>query len=288
MSQHIFVSYSREDAVTMQRVRDSLRTAGLTVWTDEGIAPGTPSWKDSIQDALENAACVVVVLSPDAKRSRWVKSELDYAEVIGLRIFPLLVKGDERTSLPFSLISAHYADLRGDYVNGMRMLSAAIRELVGKLRAVEAPDSQQVQEVLVAAVSPPAVQREEGVISIAIVDDIPETRENFRKLLAFEPDFQVIGTAGTGREGIELVKRMQPNIVLMDINMPDMDGITATAEIMKAFPAVAVIMISVQNDAKYIRSSMLAGARMFLTKPVGTDELYSTIREVHKANRLRL
>lgn len=119
-------------------------------------------------------------------------------------------------------------------------------------------------------------------ISILLVDDIPETRENIKKLLAFEPDMRVIGTAGTGREGIEMAKEYQPDIIIMDINMPDMDGLQATSFINKAVPRSAVIMMSVQDDADYMRRAMLAGARDFLTKPVNMDELYNTIRQVYK------
>lgn len=120
------------------------------------------------------------------------------------------------------------------------------------------------------------------IITILLVDDIPETRENIKKLLAFEPDFKVVDTAGTGREGVEKAKEHKPNIIIMDINMPDMDGIQATKLINEAVPTAAVIMMSVQNDPDYMRRAMLAGARNFLTKPISMDELYSTIRTVHE------
>ncbi|MDX1991739.1 MAG: response regulator [bacterium] len=122
-----------------------------------------------------------------------------------------------------------------------------------------------------------------GQITIILVDDIPETRENIKKLLAFEPDFKVIGVAGTGREGVELAKEYQPDIIIMDINMPDMDGLQATSHIKKSVPASAVIIMSVQNDPDYMRRAMLAGARDFLTKPINMDELYNTIRTVYKS-----
>ncbi len=123
---------------------------------------------------------------------------------------------------------------------------------------------------------------EREVITILLVDDIPETRENIKKLLSFEADFKVVDTAGTGREGVEKAKEHRPNIVIMDINMPDMDGIQATKLINEAVPTAAVIMMSVQNDPDYMRRAMLAGARNFLTKPIAMDELYSTIRTVHE------
>jgi pilus assembly protein CpaE len=129
-------------------------------------------------------------------------------------------------------------------------------------------------------------QGNEGdIITIMLVDDIPEARENIKKMLAFEPDMKVVGTAGTGREAVTLAKEIRPNIIIMDINMPDMDGIQATTLITEAVPTVAVIMMSVQNDPDYLRRAMLAGAKNFLPKPVSMDELYNTIRTVHARNR---
>jgi len=127
----------------------------------------------------------------------------------------------------------------------------------------------------------PQPENKKNTIKVLIVDDIPETRDNLKKLLAFEPDIDVIGTAGTGREGLELAQEFNPDIILMDINMPDMDGIAATEAIRKAAPRVSVIMMSVQNETDYMRRAMLAGARYFLTKPISGEELYSTVRSVY-------
>lgn len=123
------------------------------------------------------------------------------------------------------------------------------------------------------------------IITILLVDDIAETRENIKKMLAFEPDMKVVGSAGTGREGVALAKELKPNIIIMDINMPDMDGIQATTLITEAVPTTAVIMMSVQTDPDYLRRAMLAGARNFLGKPIGMEELYNTIRTVHTRNK---
>ncbi len=117
-------------------------------------------------------------------------------------------------------------------------------------------------------------------IRILIVDDIPEARERLQKLLAFEPDFEVVGMASGGREGVRLAIELQPDIVLMDINMPDMDGITAANELRRNAPTVGVIMMSVQGEAEYIRRALQAGARDFLTKPPPAEELYATLRRV--------
>ncbi len=115
-------------------------------------------------------------------------------------------------------------------------------------------------------------------IRVVIVDDVSETRENVRKLLQFESDVDVVGTARTGKEAIQLSQELNPDVVLMDINMPDMDGIAATEAIHAKQPSVQVVILSVQSDQNYMRRAMLAGARDFLTKPPMGDELISAIR----------
>ena len=119
-------------------------------------------------------------------------------------------------------------------------------------------------------------------IRVLIVDDIAETRENIRKLLQFENDVEVVGAARTGREGIDASKETKPDVVLMDINMPDMDGITATETIRRTNPFTQIVILSVQGDPNYMRRAMLAGARDFLTKPPAVDELTSAIRRAGK------
>jgi pilus assembly protein CpaE len=113
---------------------------------------------------------------------------------------------------------------------------------------------------------------------VLIVDDIAETRENVRKLLQLETDVEVVGAARSGREAIRLSEELEPDVVLMDINMPDMDGISATEAIRQKRPFIQVVILSVQGDQNYMRRAMLAGARDFLTKPPMGDDLISAIR----------
>ncbi len=117
-------------------------------------------------------------------------------------------------------------------------------------------------------------------IRVLIVDDIAETRENIRRLLQFERDMEVVGGARTGKEAISMARDTQPHVIIMDINMPDMDGITATEAILKELPNVQIVILSVQSEPDYMRRAMLAGARDFLPKPPSADELVSTIRKV--------
>jgi pilus assembly protein CpaE len=122
-------------------------------------------------------------------------------------------------------------------------------------------------------------------IKVLIVDDIPETRDHLTKLLGFEADMTVVGAASGGREAIALATELLPDVVLMDINMPDMDGIATTEKLSTAVPTAAVVMMSVQGEADYLRRSMLAGAREFLVKPFSSDELSASIRQVYARER---
>ncbi|MBJ7610619.1 MAG: response regulator [Candidatus Dormibacteraeota bacterium] len=120
------------------------------------------------------------------------------------------------------------------------------------------------------------------MISLLIVDDISSTRENLQKLLSFEDDIEVVGTAADGREGLEAAHRLQPDIVLTDVNMPLMDGIQLTETLASELPTSPVIIMSVQGERDYLRRAMQAGAREFLIKPFSHDELVAAIRRVYQ------
>jgi pilus assembly protein CpaE len=122
-------------------------------------------------------------------------------------------------------------------------------------------------------------------IRVLIVDDIAETRDHLTKLLGFETDIVVVGAAASGPEAIALAPKLLPDVVLMDINMPEMDGITATERLSVVAPGAAIVMMSVQGEADYLRRSMLAGAREFLVKPFSSDELTASIRQVYERER---
>jgi pilus assembly protein CpaE len=120
------------------------------------------------------------------------------------------------------------------------------------------------------------------VIKVLIVDDIPSTLDNLQKLLSFEPDIQVVATAQNGKEGVEQTKKLNPDIVLMDVNMPVMDGIQATESLAQECPNSPVVIMSVQGERDYLRRAMQSGAREFLIKPFSGDELIASIRRVYQ------
>jgi pilus assembly protein CpaE len=125
-------------------------------------------------------------------------------------------------------------------------------------------------------------------IKVLIVDDIAETRENISRLLKLEEDIQVVGEATNGEQAIKKTEQLLPHVILMDINMPIMDGIAATEKISLNFPNISVVMISVQGEAEYLKKAMMAGAMEYLVKPFSADELVNTIKRTYDLEQKRM
>jgi pilus assembly protein CpaE len=125
------------------------------------------------------------------------------------------------------------------------------------------------------------------VIKVLIVDDIAETRDHLTKLLAMEQTVEVAGSASSGEEAIQMAMDLRPDVVVMDINMPGMDGIAAAELISQRLPQVAIIMMSVHGEAEQMRRSLQAGAREFLVKPFSSDEFSETIKRVYDREEAR-
>ncbi len=138
--------------------------------------------------------------------------------------------------------------------------------------------------------SPPPLSGDQGqdedgasdIIRILVVDDNQDTINHVERLLYFEDNMEVVGQALNGRLGIDMAIEKQPHIVLMDINMPDMDGIIATKHLTEQVPFSQVIMISVQSDPEYMKKAMMAGARDYQPKPFSADELIASIQRVYE------
>jgi len=122
-------------------------------------------------------------------------------------------------------------------------------------------------------------------ITILIADDIEQTRNSIKRLLSLDPDVRVIAEAADGKEAVKKTIELKPDIVLMDINMPGLDGIAATEQITLRAPETSVIIMSVQRENEYLRKAMFAGARDYIVKPFTNDELLDTIKRVYHIDK---
>jgi DNA-binding NarL/FixJ family response regulator len=117
------------------------------------------------------------------------------------------------------------------------------------------------------------------MIRLVLVDDQPGVRQGLRMLLTLEPDMTVVGEGSNGREAMTLVQRLAPDVVLMDVEMPEMDGILATAMIHVGTPQSAVVMLSIYDDVSTRARADAAGAVAFVTKSGAIEVLLATIRQ---------
>lgn len=116
------------------------------------------------------------------------------------------------------------------------------------------------------------------MITVLLVDDQPAVRQGLAMRLALEPDVQVIGAAASGAEALTLAARLQPDVVLMDVEMPDLDGIATTRQMRRELPACRVVMLSIYDDLATRRRATDAGAAAFVAKQEPTEVLLATIR----------
>jgi PAS domain S-box-containing protein len=123
-------------------------------------------------------------------------------------------------------------------------------------------------------------------IRLLLADDHAMVRQGLRGALQNYADIQVVGEAGNGLEAIRMTKQTLPDVILMDVNMPKMDGITATRHIKSAFPTVSIIGLSVQNEAHVSHAMKAAGAVTFLSKDSAIEDLYQAIQDVRDSSGL--
>jgi len=115
-------------------------------------------------------------------------------------------------------------------------------------------------------------------IHLLLVDDHVVVRSGLRTLLEPETDIEIVGEAGAAREALELVKQLQPEVVLMDIGLPDQSGIEATQAIKHAWPGVAVVALTIHEDEEYFFQMLHAGASGYVPKRAAPEELITAVR----------
>ena len=118
-----------------------------------------------------------------------------------------------------------------------------------------------------------------GMIKILLVDDQPLVRQGLRMRLELEADIQIVGEAADGRQAVKVASEVQPDVVIMDVEMPHMDGVTATANIHESFPEMIVIMLSIHDNLTLRARARAAGAVSFVEKRDGVISLLKEIRQ---------
>ena len=124
-----------------------------------------------------------------------------------------------------------------------------------------------------------------NAIKIFIVDDHTLLREAWKMALAAETSFTVVGEAGNGEDAVEMVPKLRPDVVTMDINLPGINGIEATRQVKKMLPGVKVLGISLHNQPSYARKMLQAGAMGYVTKNSGKAEMFKAITEIHQGRK---
>lgn len=122
------------------------------------------------------------------------------------------------------------------------------------------------------------------MIRVLLVDDQTIIRDGLRALLSMHTDIEVAGEAGNGKEAVELVRSLRPDVVLTDIRMPEMDGVEATLRIKEEFPDTVVIVLTTFDDDEYIIKAMTYGASGYLLKDIGADKLIEAIHDGLRGN----
>ncbi len=129
-------------------------------------------------------------------------------------------------------------------------------------------------------------RKQTAVISILLVDDHALMREGLRQLLECEDDMRVVAEAVNGLDAMQQVRKLRPDVVLMDISMPVMDGLAVTRQITNEYPTVAVIMLTMFRQQQQVLQAMRNGARGYLLKSASSQEVAQAIRKVHEGGML--
>jgi len=117
-------------------------------------------------------------------------------------------------------------------------------------------------------------------IRILLADDHPVVRQGFRLILTAQPDMEIVGEAGNGREAVELAQGLLPDVVVMDVAMPELNGIEATRRLARVAPRTRVLALSMHKDSVYVREILRAGARGYLLKDSVDRDLLAAVRSV--------
>jgi DNA-binding NarL/FixJ family response regulator len=123
-----------------------------------------------------------------------------------------------------------------------------------------------------------------GCISVLVAEDHTIVRQGIRALLESDPALRVVGEAATGRQALQLAGELHPDVVLMDIAMPTLNGLEATRQIVRAHPDIKVLILSSYSDDEYVRKVLEVGASGYLIKQIAAQELVAAVHEAHRGH----
>ena len=123
-------------------------------------------------------------------------------------------------------------------------------------------------------------------ITVLLADDHALVRKGFRRMVEDDPEIRIVGEASNGREAVELAQELKPQVIVMDMAMPEMDGVQATREILKRLPKTAILLLSMYSQENYVRNAFDAGAQGYVLKNASDIDLASAIKEVAAGKRV--
>ncbi len=168
---YVFLSYSHKDEAMMQEIKEELTDEGITVWSDDELEWGTPSWERDVREAIRGAAAMVVLLSPNANESVWVGRELSMAELLDIKIYPILISGTEEESIPLRLVNhqyIHYDD--DDFLEELKRLRSKLRRNITQARGTQ-QETVPLHEAETELQAPRYEERVEAVQNLVRIDD---------------------------------------------------------------------------------------------------------------------
>lgn len=278
----------------MQDIQKYFLNNGLSVWTDKNIKPGSSSWLTSITQAIKNAGCLTVILSPDAANSEWVEKEVHFAKIQGKPIFVVLAVGDEKDSIPFYLSTDQRVDIRNkdDYESGLETLVEAIRE---KLNLTPMRSNPNLGKVPTDNIYEKNKGKERQNLKlndtadkeslILIVDDDSRARNLVKINLQQHPNYSVV-EASNVEEAITIMERGLPDLVILDLGFSNSHSDKSGIEVSKWVRfeqnnyTLPIIVLSGRNEQNIVEEALDAGADDFVKKPFTPSELMARIRAV--------